>query len=111
MTGRIAHDRLTPFGIEAHVDLRIPLDDDDRAELRRLYDVDGLLLIRDVHLTMDEQLALCSVFGPTLPESRENYLVSNVLEDGLLGTKALRFHHDVPFVPEPYLGVAAHATD
>jgi taurine dioxygenase len=110
MASGITSRPLAPFGVEVEVDVR-KLSSKDEEELRRLYHVDGLLLLRDQTLTMDEQIDLCSVFGPILRNSRENYIVSNVRDDGLLGNKALLFHNDVPFVPCPYLGGSLHALD
>jgi taurine dioxygenase len=109
MLSRVTHGRLEPFGVEAKVDLAGGLDGAEQAELRRLLAVDGLLLIRGLSLSMDEQLDLCSVFGPVMRGSRENYLVSNVHKEGLLGARELLFHNDIPFVPEPYLGASLHA--
>jgi taurine dioxygenase len=109
MLSRITHGGLAPFGVEVGLDLAGGLDDADRAELRRLYAEDGLILIRGLNLSMDDQLDLCSVFGPVMRGSRENYLVSNVHQDGLLGARELLFHNDVPYVPRPYLGGSLHA--
>lgn len=100
-----------PFGVEVKVDLSAAFADAEKAELRRLYQRDGLLLVREQRLTMDQQLDACSVFGPVLRNSRENYLVSNVRKDGLLGTRELLFHNDVPYVPAPYLGGSLHALE
>jgi taurine dioxygenase len=111
MTSPVTYAALTPFGVEVAVGSIGDLTAQQREELQQLYTTDGLILIRGLALSMDEQLQLCNVFGPVLPGSRENYLVSNVLPDGLLGSKALLFHHDVPFVPEPYLGGSLHAID
>jgi len=111
MVSPITHRPLKPFGVEVQLDLAAGLDAADRAELRRLYQQDGLILIRGLRLSMDEQLDLCSVFGPVMRGSRENYLVSNVHKDGLLGTRELLFHNDVPYVPAPYLGGSLHALE
>jgi taurine dioxygenase len=109
MRTAISHRPLAPFGIEVDVDLTSPLSDADENELRRLYAADGLLLFRNQSLTMDQQLDACSIFGPVLRDHIENYIVSNVREDGLLGNKELLFHNDIPFVPGPYLGGSLHA--
>jgi taurine dioxygenase len=111
MVSRITHRPLAPFGVEVQLDLAAGLDEADKAELRRLYQMDGLILIRGLHLSMDAQLDLCSVFGPVMRGSRENYLVSNVHQAGLLGTRELLFHNDVPYVPAPYLGGSLHALE
>ena len=111
MVSRITHRPLTPFGAEVQLDPASVLDAADKAELRRLYQAEGLILIRGLRLSMDEQLDLCSVFGPVMRGSRENYLVSNVHKAGLLGTRELLFHNDVPYVPAPYLGGSLHALE
>jgi taurine dioxygenase len=108
---QITHRRLQPFGVEAQLDLSAGLDESAKAELRRLYALDGLILIRGLRLSMDEQLDLCSVFGPVMRGSRENYLVSNVHKEGLLGSRELLFHSDIPYVPAPYLGGSLHALE
>lgn len=100
-----------PFGIEVDVDLSRPLSDEQQAALRRLYRRDGLILVRGQTLSMDAQLDACSVLGPVMRDSRENYLVSNVHADGLLGDMELLFHNDVPYVPAPYLGGSLHALE
>jgi taurine dioxygenase len=111
MPAEITHRRLEPFGVEARADPGPTLGEADKAELRRLYAEDGLLLIRGLQLGMDDQLDLCSVFGPVMRGSRENYVVSNVRKDGLLGARELLFHNDVPYVPKPYLGGSLHALE
>jgi taurine dioxygenase len=108
---RIADRPLAPFGVQADIETLADLTPADASALVELYQRDGLLLLRNVELTMEQQIDLCSVFGPILRESRENYIVSNVRADGLLGSKELLFHNDVPFVPAPYLGGSLHAID
>lgn len=100
-----------PFGIEVDADLTRGFTPEEQMALRRLYRRDGLLLFRGQDLTMDQQLDACAIFGPVMRGSRENYLVSNVHEDGLLGDRELLFHNDVPYVPAPYLGGSLHAID
>jgi alpha-ketoglutarate-dependent taurine dioxygenase len=109
MNTPIRHRQLAPFGIEADVDLNSDLDEAERRELRRLFAADGLLVFRNQLLSMDQQLDACSIFGPVLRDHIENYIVSNVREDGLLGNRELLFHNDIPFVPGPYLGGSLHA--
>jgi taurine dioxygenase len=100
-----------PFGIEVNVDLSQTFSAAQKQALRQLYQHDGLILVRGQSLSMEQQIEACSIFGPVLRNSRENYLVSNVREDGLLGTRELLFHNDVPFVPAPYLGGSLHALE
>ena len=100
-----------PFGLEVKVDLSDPFGPAEKEALRRLYQHDGLIVVRDQKLSMEQQIEACAVFGPVLRGSRENYIVSNVHKDGLLGTRELLFHNDVPYVPAPYLGGSLHALE
>jgi len=112
MVSRVTHRRLEPFGVEVELDGSPDrLGDSDKDELRRLHALDGLTLIRGLKLSMAEQLDLCSIFGPVMRESTENYLVSNVHKEGLLGSRELLFHNDIPYVPMPYLGGSLHAVE
>jgi taurine dioxygenase len=111
MASQISHSRIEPFGIEAKVDLARGLTEEDKQKLRDLYARDGLLLIRGLRLSMDDQLALCSTFGPVLRGEHDKYLVSNVAKDGLLGDLELLFHHDIPYVPAPFLAGTLHALE
>jgi taurine dioxygenase len=99
-----------PFGLEVKVDLSATFSAAEKQALRQLYQRDGLILVRNQKLSMDQQIEACSIFGPVL-RNRENYIVSNVREDGLLGTRELLFHSDVPYVPAPYLGGSLHALE
>lgn len=101
-----------PFGIEVKVDLSRELSEDEKAELRRLYRRDGLLLFRDQTLSKTQQIAACDIFGPALNEDAlENFIVSNVEQDGVLGQRELLFHNDVPYVPAPFLGGCLYALE
>ena len=111
MTSQISHSRIEPFGIEAKVDLARGLTEEDKQALRDLYARDGLLLIRGLDLSMEDQLALCSTFGPVLRGEHDRYLVSNVAKGGLLGDLELLFHHDIPYVPAPFLAGTLHALE
>lgn len=103
--------KAAPFGIEVKADLTSSFTEPEKEALRQLYKRDGLLLFRGQKLSMDQQIEACSIFGPVLRDSIENYLVSNVEKDGLLGKRELLFHNDVPFVPAPYLGGSLHALE
>lgn len=111
MASRIAHRRIEPFGVEAEVEVARGLTDEHKQELRRLYALDGLLLIRGLALSMEDQLDFCSIFGPVLRGEHDTYLVSNVAKDGFLGDLELLFHHDIPYVPAPFLAGALYALD
>lgn len=79
MISKIAYSQIEAFGLELEVD---PQAFGDKDKLRDLYDQDALIVIRNLHLTMDDQLELCSAFGPVLRNRREAFLVSNTHKDG-----------------------------
>jgi taurine dioxygenase len=111
MNQRLAHVPLAPFGVEVKLDLSFPLSSPQQDELRELYRRDGLLVFRDLHLSMEEQCELCRVFGPVIDSPYENFYVSNVRKDGHLGALELQWHNDVPYLPKPYLAAALHAVE
>ncbi len=100
--------KIEPFGFE--VELTSPDLPAAQAEaLRRHYRKDGLLVVRGLRLSHPEQIAFCRNFGPVHESPNENFIVSNVEADGLLGQRELLWHNDVPYLPEPYLGGCLHA--
>jgi taurine dioxygenase len=101
---------LAPFGVEIRLAPEPPgkIDDD---ELRKFFVEDGLLVVRGLTLTMQEQQEFCRAFGPIPDSPYENFYVSNQRADGFLGTKELQWHNDVPYLPSPYLVGALHAVD
>lgn len=102
---------LSPFGRQLRIGLEDALSPAGREELQRQFLEDGLLLVEDLNLTMEQQQEFCRAFGP-IPESPyENFYVSNRRADGFLGTKELQWHNDVPYLPSPYLVAALHAVD
>lgn len=106
-----SHAPLAPFGVEVKIDLSKPLSAEDKDALRQLYARDGVLVFRDLQLSMEEQIELCRVFGPVLDSPYENYYVSNAREDGHLGVMELQWHNDVPYLPRPYFAAALHAVE
>ncbi len=102
---------LEPFGVEADASLVLHPTEAGKEELRRHFDQQGLVLIRGLSLTMDQQKDLCRIFGPVLDTPHENFVVSNVREDGFLGAQELLFHHDLTYLPAPYLGGSLHALE
>jgi len=111
MTSQVSHNRIGPFGVEAKLDLARGLTEEDKQELRHLYAREGLLHVRGLRLSMEDQLSFCSNFGPVLRGEHDKYLVSNVAKGGLLGDLELLFHHDIPYVPAPFLAGALHALE
>jgi taurine dioxygenase len=111
MSADWASGPLSPFGRQLRIGLEDGLTTAGREEVQRHFLEDGLLLVRDLNLTMEQQQEFCRTFGP-IPESRyENFYVSNQRADGFLGTKELQWHNDVPYLPSPYLVAALHAVD
>lgn len=111
MTSAISHRRLAPFAIEAKVDLSRPLAEEEKQELRRLHALEGLLVIRNSKLSADEQVDFCRIFGPVPPNKHDIFLVSNVEKDGLFANLELLFHHDISYVPAPFLAGCLHALE
>jgi len=101
--------QLEPFGHEVVLSSVGDIDADRSAALRTLYQRDGLLLIRGLELSQADQIELCRHLGPVNESQFENFLVSNVKKEGHLGTRELLWHHDVPYLPAPYLGASLHA--
>jgi taurine dioxygenase len=102
---------LKPFGFETEI-TALPEPGSDEAEgLRALYRRDGLLVVRGLRLSQDEQIAFCRLFGPVRETPYENFVVSNVDKDGHLGTRELLWHNDVPYLPSPYLAGCLHALE
>lgn len=100
--------QLEPFGIEVRLD-SLEQASAQADELRRLYRQDGMLVVRGLRLNHPQQIAFCRLFGPVHESPSENFIVSNVEADGLLGKRELLWHIDVPYLPEPYLAGCLHA--
>jgi taurine dioxygenase len=111
MGSPVASQPLEPLGFEAVLEWSGHPSAETAEALGEVYARDGLVLIRGLALSMDEQLDLCSLFGPVMRESIENYFVSNVRPDGLLGTRELLFHNDISYVTFPYVGGSLHAVE
>lgn len=105
---RLHFEALEPFGFAVEL-ASAELSAAQADALRRRYRQDGLLVVRGLSLSHPEQIALCRHFGPVHESPNENFIVSNVEPDGLLGTRELLWHSDVPYLPEPYLGASLHA--
>ncbi len=101
-------NRLEPFGFEVRL-ASLEQAGENAELLRRHYQQDGLLVVRGLRLSHPEQVAFCRLFGPVHESPSENFIVSNVEADGLLGQRELLWHNDVPYLPEPYLAGCLHA--
>jgi taurine dioxygenase len=97
---------IRPFGFEAEL-ARLPAPGSAEADrLCTLYRQDGLLVVRGLRLSHEEQIGFCRLSGPVLETPHENFIVSNVAANGHLGTRELLWHNDVPYLPSPYLADA-----
>ncbi len=106
------------FGMEAlGIDLARDLDDGTLAEVRRAFVENGVLLIRGQgHIGADDHVRFSRRFGPLeahvlsqflLPGHPENFVVSNIVEDGRhIGAHggSKEFHSDLAYLPTPSLG-------
>ena len=111
MGSGFTHHQLAPFGVEVRIDDAKGLSAEEQAELRRLYERDGLLVVRGLELTLDDQLEFCSLFGPVLRSEGETYVISNNPEKGILAGAELTFHSDIPYVPVPYAAGALYGVE
>jgi taurine dioxygenase len=111
MIDGISLARLSPFGVEVKLDLAERLSEPAKAALRDLFATEGVLVMPGQALTMEQQVELCKVFGPVVDHPFENFYVSNTRADGVLGTRELLFHSDIPFLPVPYPGASLHAVE
>jgi taurine dioxygenase len=101
-----------PFGIEVMIDPAAELRGEQKAALRTLYARDGLLRFKSVEpLSMEAQAEFCRIFGPVPRDLHDTYLVSNRAPDGILADLELLFHHDITYVPAPFLAGCLHAVD
>jgi taurine dioxygenase len=100
---------LQPFGVATTLASLPAPGSSDAEALCALFAQDGLLVIRGLRLSHDEQIAFCRLFGPVCETPYENFIVSNVDKNGHLGTRELLWHNDVPYLPSPYFAGCLHA--
>lgn len=105
---RLHFERLEPFGFAVALASASPSADEVR-QLRGRFAQEGLLVVRGLRLSHREQIEFCRNFGPVPDSPSENFIVSNIDEEGFLGTRELLWHNDVPYLPSPYLGASLHA--
>lgn len=103
---------LDPFGAEADPALLTNPSEAGNAELRRAFNEQGLVVFKRLEpMSMERQMEVCRLFGPVLDNPWENMLVSNTRADGFLGAQPLLWHHDLPYLPRPYIGGSLHALE
>lgn len=105
----LSYRSLEPFGVEVSL-AAVPAPETPAAkELAELYRRDGLLVVKGLRLSPDEQTDFCRLFGPVQETPYDNFIVSNVDKAGHLGSRELLWHNDVPYLPKPYLAGCLHA--
>jgi len=112
----LATRRLSPtIGMEViGLDLSMPLDDATLAEVKNLFNENGILLFRDQDLTEEQHIALSRRFGPLQSHVLKSYLkadhpeilvVSNILDDQGrpigIGDAGQLWHSDTSYIAEP----------
>jgi len=106
---RIQWTPLAPFG--ALVDLKLVpgLPAAIRDELAALFRERSLLVFRNQHLSLAEQVEVSSWFGP-VPADGVGVL-SLDKATGYLGTSELTYHSDLESLPDPVLALTFHALE
>jgi len=107
--GRLSWRPQQPFGAVVQHDFREPLTADEQTAFRALMYQHGLLIMRGQSLSLEQQQAVAAYIGPVLSGGRGMEYVSP--DDGVLGDKALTFHSDLAFAPEPFTALSLHAVD
>lgn len=100
---------LEPFGLEILCASPTGPDETSYRALADLFHKEGLLVFRGLQLSHEEQIQFCRHFGPVPDSPYENFLVSNVADNGHLGTRELLWHNDVAYLPLPYQAASLHA--
>ena len=109
MSSQLEYFKQEPFGSVISLDSMEVIDTHVAEKLVQLFKQEGLLVIRGLKLSHEEQIRFCRYFGPVPDSQFENFLVSNVESDGHLGARELLWHNDVAYLPSPYLGASLHA--
>lgn len=108
------HDAVEPgwSGFELDIDPTKPLSAADQERFRSAFYQHHLIIIRAGIVDLEAQAALASYIAPALRTKPDSMgYVSNVREDGYLGTIKLAFHQDLFFGSDPYRGLSLHAID
>ncbi len=98
------------------VDLRGRIDDATGNILKQAYRRHHLLLLRGQRIDGADQVRFATLFGPVshrgaYMKERDHAHVSNVREDGILGSGVLHFHSDHTFFRHPLKAVCLHAIE
>ena len=101
---------LQPFGVEISLDLAGPLAPPAAARLVSLYHEHGVVLARGQTLSMDQQVAVMSHFGPVLARTDGIGFIST--DQSYSGAHSeLTFHSDYAFSDYPLHAISLHALE
>ena len=96
------------------MDLRQPLAAGQATSLRQLLDSHQVLLFRDQHISVEDQIRTLRLFGKVSDETHDgsfHTFVSNVLPNGLFGEHELIYHSDFAFGEYQPPVISLYATD
>jgi taurine dioxygenase len=108
------------------VDLTKPVDAETAAAVRKAFDDNIVIVVRDQDLTEDQQLKAAEIFGKVAYRRRPvvgdgpggDYdtpfmMVTNIIENGkpigAFGDGEMWFHHDTSYYPEPHRATLLYA--
>ncbi len=90
-------------------------DDETRRQLKAAFYDNGALVFRGLDIDYDFQDKLCRMLidddGPRSGERRDNFFVSNKMEDGAAPYGRLLFHADMMWAEEPLKVLSLYATN
>src|SRR5438270_10435784 len=97
------------LGVEVvDLDLDRPIDVPTAMALHDAFDRHHLLAVRGQTVSAEAQVALTSLFGPTVDEFGDGNVagfISNVMDDAA-GSGELPFHADLSFTTSPVIGIS-----
>lgn len=100
-----------PFGAWVQLESDGPLSLDERAELRRLFAVHGLLVVRDGEISAERQIELLEVLGRIEPDPSGRPMrmeVTNLHDRSTAPPGELIFHSDYAYDPAPIPAISMY---
>jgi len=100
-----------PFGARLHLETDAPLDEAERAALRRHFVEHGLLLVREGPLDDARQIELLSALGRLEPDAQGAPMrmeVTNQHDETTAPEGELTFHFDYAYDPHPIPGISLY---
>lgn len=103
---------IEPFGVEIlDLDVSVDLPHTTIDELRKLYELNHLMVFRGQKLTLEQQNRFAANFGVLCPPDGETNYISNIRKDGYLGNSELLFHSDISHCEFPIEGIMLHGIE